>query len=819
MWQPAPDVGWSYWDDLGIPVEGAPAACRDGDGRLEVFAVGATQRLGHFWQLKRGDMKFWSPWEDLGPAIQSDPTVTLNADGRLEVFAIGPDGCLGHIWQLKGDEVGRWSEWDSFGHAIRSEPTLSVNGDGRLEVFAIGPDGCLGHVWQVLGSDGNTEWSNWSSFGVPLQSPPAVGETADGRLEAFAIGSDGCLGHAWQQLGADGIRDWSEWHTFGLALQSPPAVSRNADGRLEVFAIGPDGCLGHMWQTRDAEDIVHWSQWSSFGHAIRIPPTVVMNSHRGLEVFAIGPGGRLGHVLQWGPGGTTGWSDWEDLGPPISEIRPAVCENGLPDRLEPPGDVTVGTSAGVGQRASSSSPSRQETKLSADFCVIGAGPAGITVSNELLRAGASVVLVDSGGWNHEPDAQELNHAEADGPIIKDHLTYLREGRRRQVQGSAAEWGRGWCMPFRPIDFERRDWVAHSGWPVAHDELAAYEQRAAATFGFDVFPEPSLDGGLVRLSYHYPPNPLLFRALLLEQVTRPGFRLALGATAVELTISGDRIDSVRLASSDGELRVKANTIVLAAGGIENARLLLLHEHSLPAAAMVGRCFMEHPHVQSGTVSLPDVNLLRPYLDGGLTVDVFGLPDAVQREQRLLNTSVQIRPTGDALPSSGPVECQLFARSEQAPNPDSRVLLGERSDRYGCPLPYLEWRLLDEDWHSVVRTVELVAAALEERYGAVAELAIRTEKPWPWEPAGPAESDDATWGNHHLGTTRMAADPAEGVVDPNCRVHGTENLYVAGSSVFPTGSCANPTFMIVTLAHRLVDHLASATRRRPPVHASV
>jgi choline dehydrogenase-like flavoprotein len=54
--------------------------------------------------------------------------------------------------------------------------------------------------------------------------------------------------------------------------------------------------------------------------------------------------------------------------------------------------------------------------------------------------------------------------------------------------------------------------------------------------------------------------------------------------------------------------------------------------------------------------------------------------------------------------------------------------------------------------------------------------------------------------------MAAGPDEGVVDRNCLVHGTENLYIAGSSVFPTGGCANPTFMIVAMAHRLVDHLS-------------
>jgi choline dehydrogenase-like flavoprotein len=60
-------------------------------------------------------------------------------------------------------------------------------------------------------------------------------------------------------------------------------------------------------------------------------------------------------------------------------------------------------------------------------------------------------------------------------------------------------------------------------------------------------------------------------------------------------------------------------------------------------------------------------------------------------------------------------------------------------------------------------------------------------------------------HHLGTTRMAADARRGVVDENCRLHETENLYVAGSSVFPSAGFANPTLTIVALAIRLADHL--------------
>jgi choline dehydrogenase-like flavoprotein len=256
----------------------------------------------------------------------------------------------------------------------------------------------------------------------------------------------------------------------------------------------------------------------------------------------------------------------------------------------------------------------------------------------------------------------------------------------------------------------------------------------------------------------------------------------------------------------------SSTILAAGGVENARQLLLHEGTLPVSSpATGTCFMDHPHVTVGTARFPDSGEMLPhlYLHGGQrALEVFTLPDQIQHRERLLNMMIELRPTHrHALLDHGPIEVSLYARAEQAPNPDSRVTLADRVDRFGCRRPYLHWRLRDEDWTSIVRSAELVSAGLQERFGAGASVSVTADNPWPMEPANPLKSGEATWGNHHMGTTRMADDPADGPVDPNCQLHGIENLYLAGSSVFPTGGCANPTFMIVTLAHRLVDHLTA------------
>jgi choline dehydrogenase-like flavoprotein len=139
--------------------------------------------------------------------------------------------------------------------------------------------------------------------------------------------------------------------------------------------------------------------------------------------------------------------------------------------------------------------------------------------------------------------------------------------------------------------------------------------------------------------------------------------------------------------------------------------------------------------------------------------------------------------------------LRAQAEQAPNPDSRVTLGTRRDAFGLPVARLDWRPAESDRASIRASQKVVDAALRAAGVGRVELMLGDERP-------PVLFE----GNfHHLGTTRMHADPHRGVVDADCRVHGLRNLYIAGSSVFPTFGCSNPTLTVVALALRLADHL--------------
>jgi len=215
----------------------------------------------------------------------------------------------------------------------------------------------------------------------------------------------------------------------------------------------------------------------------------------------------------------------------------------------------------------------------------------------------------------------------------------------------------------------------------------------------------------------------------------------------------------------------------------------------------------------------------------------LSAAAQREHQILNGTVSVEPGGldevakstfewatpDVLDSfraweerrrEGPPPAaamgapppsaqffHLFTRLEQAPNPESRVMLGTERDALGMPRVTLDWRLTPLERRSFRVIYELVGRELG-RIGAgrvqLLDWVRHEDGPWPSNLSG---------GWHHMGTTRMHEDPRYGVVDPNCRVHELANLYVAGSSVYTTAGAANPTLTLVAMSLRLSDHVKS------------
>jgi choline dehydrogenase-like flavoprotein len=174
-------------------------------------------------------------------------------------------------------------------------------------------------------------------------------------------------------------------------------------------------------------------------------------------------------------------------------------------------------------------------------------------------------------------------------------------------------------------------------------------------------------------------------------------------------------------------------------------------------------------------------------------------------RLMIRHLQFRPSifgWSALPGNARRFSQFAThlQIELPPNPDNRVTLSTERDRFGHPLAAVRWNWDALTRRSIQRTRQFFSDALAR--AGIGKLEMPEDDPPPFP------HKEGT--NHHIGTTRMHANPAEGVVDPDCRLHGMSNLFVTGSSVFPTGGYANPTLTIVALAIRLAEPVRRAMR---------
>ena len=515
--------------------------------------------------------------------------------------------------------------------------------------------------------------------------------------------------------------------------------------------------------------------------------------------------------------------------------------------------------------------------IEADLAVVGAGPAGIALAQEFIGRGLRVCLLESGGFEWDEDTQALY----EGDVLGLDYAPLDAARLRYFGGTSNHWT-GQCRPFEPIDFEARSWVPYSGWPFGRAVLDPYYVRAHAlcelgAYTYD-WPHwqtvtgetafPFGDDGFRTTVYQFSPPTEFGPAYrpAFEQATDVTVYLHANALEVETDDQASTVVALRCASLDGPtFRVSARRFVLAMGGIETPRLLLLSNAVRPdglgnGEGLVGRFFMEHPEFDSGVLRVADrsrpVTLYsRPTERGDdRLVGAIVPTEETLRSAQLQNFALRIDPwyrdppgvvalqqlqeevSAGRLPSrlvgrigdvvhdldilvdvaykrmaneprglinrQAPIDhLRLLNFIEPSPNPDSRVTLTDQRDAFGQRRVALDWRLNLRDLTSIRRGQELLGRALGS--SGVGRLKMELDPDdavWP---------DSLYWGYHHMGTTRMHSDPRQGVVDADARVHGIDNLYIAGSAIFPTYSYVNPTLTIVALALKLADHLADST----------
>lgn len=537
------------------------------------------------------------------------------------------------------------------------------------------------------------------------------------------------------------------------------------------------------------------------------------------------------------------------------------------------------------------------TTLTADLVIVGGGAAGITLAFGMIGSGLSVVLLESGGEDPDPAVQALYEGRLGGRRTQP----LDETRLRQFGGTTNHWA-GWCRPLEAEDFRpRADWPA-SGWPfertsldvhyreaarlcelgpVLFDDLAAWREQGSAPLE-----ALAVDAALMRTAVFQISPPTRFAEVHGPALTAaPNVTVILEATVLQVRAAeaGPEREVKRAAgvharrspragnadgATAGTFDVEARAVVIATGGIEVPRLLLLSTALHPAGAgnerdLVGRHFMDHPWIgraaylrfaEAGSdwplyfaeneigggrmfgtlvpdpayaraagigafrlwfaptkVSSAGLDSLRAVTGslgrgewpddlgdhvGTMLEDIDVIADATYKS--LLGTK-----KSPFLSKPKPGDPYLGAwvdlNIEQAPNPESRVRLDSAQDALGQRRVVLDWRLGESERRTAVGALSLFAREAG-RLGLgrvrIADELTEPDGDWP---------ERLTGSRHHIGTARMAKDPRHGVTDEWGRVHTVENLYVAGSALFPTSGIANPTLTIVALALRQAAHL--------------
>ena len=339
-------------------------------------------------------------------------------------------------------------------------------------------------------------------------------------------------------------------------------------------------------------------------------------------------------------------------------------------------------------------------------------------------------------------------------------------------------------------------------------------------------------------------------------------VVLNANVIKLNVNTEKtsVTSLDIVTQDGKkVELSGKRVVLCCGGIDNAKLLM--QSDISNNDNIGRYFMEHLHSSTGIVKLPKTRSKEDFSffdyhtpensdsNAANLTAIAGIiklnREAAWRENvgscilflhpsdaivckpgyQALHNLRRLKKLGIRAPVSDRIRLYLnlfrdfpailsyklgkkigfghssaalrvTIESEQSPNPDSRVLLDEENlDKFGVPAAKLQWRVSDIDISTIRKTQEVFDSYLRENNLGHMEGLLGSTMPYP----------QLGGGSHHMGTTRMGVQPETSVVDKDLKMHGIENLYIAGSSVFPTGGSCNPTFTIIALSLRLADKL--------------
>jgi choline dehydrogenase-like flavoprotein len=460
--------------------------------------------------------------------------------------------------------------------------------------------------------------------------------------------------------------------------------------------------------------------------------------------------------------------------------------------------------------------------VAARVAVFGSGPAGTTIARKLAAAGVPVVVFEAGGLEWSEDSQDFYR----GQTVGDPYFDLDVTRLRFLGGCSNHWA-GWCRVMDAHDFEAKSWVPDTGWPIARSDIDPYLDEVHDILDLDPFrPDVPISDDIRWVQLIKSPAVRIGEKYQDEIAKSPLISLVLNTYAFELAGDGKRVTGARIWSNGKDAGIYATDYyVPCTGGLENSRLLLWsNERSggavVARAEALGRYWMEHPQFLGGNAILADYNAFEV---DGVNEAFFSPSPAAMQARGIMNFGIRLieTPYGGVKQLIADLACtapdlaewtsiqlgqdlrcaaQLYVGWEQAPLASNHIRLSA-SERDGAGVPRIElhWKKSDLERRTIIEGLRLFGETLAAKdLGRVriADWLVNGED-YP--------TDQELAGHHHMGGTRMSDDVTKGVVDRNCKVHGMDNLYVGGSSVFATSGQCNPTTTITALACRLGAHL--------------
>lgn len=507
--------------------------------------------------------------------------------------------------------------------------------------------------------------------------------------------------------------------------------------------------------------------------------------------------------------------------------------------------------------------------------IVGSGPVGLMLAVALENLGFSVLILEAGGYFLDANAQN----DLQGQCIGTALSGLVVGRTRQIGGGLNLWG-GQLALLENDDLLRGGANSSMSWPISRSELYGSTSEVLKILGAVAIDLDATPKSIQRESHLAHPYGLkIFQTAWLkrpklassfwERLRRTkAITLAYNLTCVGIDYdrSTEWVNGVIATSYSGKrISLSAHHIILAAGSLENARLLLLPTANGGQAQWherkwLGRGFNEHvdaitarieivdrsrindifdPTIYRGFKYSPKITWAESHRTGreisacgiliwprnmrnavselvslGRTLfiqrqiqDIFMLPRAIVSSVRQIFPLAYRYARQRRIGSFTDRDAYLGVTTEQPVRAESRIILSaQERDRQGIPRLVVNWVRTDAELNSLREFTAAVRCWLEKEKIAKVHMDPSLDR------RNLSFLDKAADGLHHAGTTRMGLSPATSVVDTDLRVHGVRNLYVCGASVFPSSGCANPTFTAMALAVRLAKTIAADTSTR-------